>query len=271
MPKIEPQYALLPTPLLLPPAVRHRRSIDRTLLRPFEFAIAAALLRLARNTVAQYRHDSRLKIGAAAIAQEVERGNRHRRNLQQTGSAGYAITDGRAIPVPELIPITISRRGLLLAGGLVARPSYFHQLFSTIDRLTKPVYGMPVPLLHDGWRPWRDRLELYVSGYWLRPPFQRVPLPLPLREHTLALFLFLHAINTSPLNQRGIQFVNLCGILGIAPENRHRSLSRAIDDVNRHLGKHPYSMVKEYHANVDGSYVRFSRRIRQDNPELEAE
>lgn len=262
-------YVLLPQFLLMPPVVRRRSSTDKQLLRPIEIAIAAALLRLAHQEIAHSRHVDNFENGARFIAEEIARGRRAREVLRVAGSAGYSINKGKAQSIDRRVLVRTSRRNLLVTGKLFPRGCYFQELLPILDRLSRRVRGTPSPLL-DNWRPVRDGLELEIDARWLRPPFQKVPLPIPLREQTLALFLFLHAVNTSPLNQRGMPFDRLCPLLGISSDHRSRDLTQALAGVNAHIRRLPNYDIDRYLAQPEGSYVKFSRRLR-DIPEFSDE
>ena len=299
-------FATVPQELLLPPAVRHREQ-DSDKLSPFEFSIMAAVIGLARNVLNEQRHREALKAGAEAIEQEKELEKRYREEwrevnqarqsgrsattprrlhafdiaalrirptrfdkaLSRAGTYGYATSRKKQKIIPDVIPATTSRRALLLTGGLAAKDRHFHRLSTALDRLTKPVKGIRAPLLRE-WHARSGRLHLDVTGAWLNPPFHKVPLPLPLRPQTLALFLFLQAVNTSPINERGMRFDVLCRTLGINSEHRQRDLNRAIAAVNLHLAKIPTQVIEqlnfpiEFYPIVEGRYVRFSRRLHRE-------
>ena len=163
------------------------------------------------------------------------------RLLKAAGSHGYKQLKKklRKQPPPDIICVEISKRALLRRSGLQDDGGNYHRLKSTLNRLKRRV-GPKGPVLKDWALLPNGPLRLRVSGRWLRPPFGRIAWPPPLRSATAcALFMFLNAIDTGVLNQKGIRLKSLYGVLGIEARwsnaDALRTLNRALATVNKHL------------------------------------
>jgi hypothetical protein len=198
--------------------------------------------------------------------------------MKLAGAHGYQKSrkKKRGDPAPEVVTVETSGRAVLAAVQLAATGRHSRQLTAALDRLTRPlVTKIKRPLLYS-WQAKDGRLHLEVAGHWLDPVFRRVPLPLPLQSsHTLALYLFLHGVNTSGVNTKGIRIFDLCKLIGISPDHRPRDFRRAIDAVNVHIANLPEDAARElfddidmwvpeeYRWEIEGAFIRFIRRPRQ--------
>jgi hypothetical protein len=165
---------------------------------------------------------------------------RVRKNLKNAGRFGYsqATSTLSKQPLPEVIPVLISRSNLLRVANMSADGKNLTRLNRILRRLRKPVAQMP-PLLASVEEQPSGLLLLLVCGAWLAPPFVQVPLPLPTRSRpATSLYLFLQCIQTRPMDRSDSSFKALCRRVGISastPWVGRQAFQRALDIVNDHL------------------------------------
>jgi hypothetical protein len=162
----------------------------------------------------------------------------------------------------------VARRPLLMSVGLPVNGRSRARLKFALDRLRQPIAGRS-PLLID-YTLRSGRVQLAVAGEWLKVKkgkYKRVLLPLPLKSPTaLALFLFLHAINTSPINDTDIRLDRLYARLGIATSKKKGhadfsyTLNRALKAVNDHVNRLDDKVLQAANLEVPAGYEIKARR-----------
>jgi hypothetical protein len=146
----------------------------------------------------------------------------------------------RKTPPPDLLTVKISGFQLLRRAGVPTNGVNYQRLEDTLQKLTRRI-GEHGPLLESWALLPSGRYRLVIYGHWLSPPFAQVSWPPPsLRAPTaLALYLFLHAINTHPSNKQSMWFDDLLALLGISTTagmtDANRTFNRNLDVVNAHL------------------------------------
>jgi hypothetical protein len=180
---------------------------------------------------------------------ELKRGQR----IKRAGQFAYQNERKRLRRNPSaVIPVDCSPHALLRAGGLAGKGRNPIRLPAALDRLCEKVGRKVPPLL--AWRSEAGRLHIEINGQWLRPPYGRVPLPLPRSAVAINLYLFLIAVKPT-FTSRGtkISLRRLCDRLGLPEGNRAQSL-RTI--------KNALAEVNETVANLDhGALLKFRKRI----------
>jgi hypothetical protein len=207
-------FVCIPTRLLLEPPLAHRGSSDPRTVTPFAFALLTGIL-----------------VAARAKWREAHGYRQHREEPRPRGA-------------PATIKLTLSRYALLRGSLLPDNGRNRRALDGALDRLCNLVgWGdEPHSALLTGWFETRSgKLCLSVCGEWLDPPWNRVPLPLPLRSvNAAALFLFLHAVKVdgNAEENRAIALDKLCNRLGIPfwrPALDKRRVDAALAIINHHL------------------------------------
>jgi hypothetical protein len=201
-----------------------------------------------------------------------------RRSFKSAGKHGYqqAKAKARKQPPPDVITVKLSRSYLLTVSGHADDGDSLRQLDAALKRLCNPILiaGAPkAPLLRQYQRTSSGLLRLRVAGEWLMPPYLKVPMPLPSRSPSgLALYLFLHTINTSATNIKDISLDSLCRRLGIDKRGRRlcrQAWTRALAVVNQHLRKHEGDVREYKFKEIDDGKGRFVAIKRQYLPEDE--
>lgn len=195
--------------------------------------------------------------------------------MKRAGKKGYerARKKLRSKPAPAQELIT-TRYALLRAAGLSDNAANRRELENALYRFAQPVIiaGMfHARLFNDiealpGSRR-GDKLRLSINGDWLPPNrYQRIHLPLPTSSpYALALYLFLHAIDTRPhvesnphIEENRIRAISLQSIaekLGIGEREgweQQRAVRRALAAINKHLESHGSSLHYEIRVNSSG-------------------
>jgi hypothetical protein len=138
------------------------------------------------------------------------------------------------------------------------------RLTTALARLLEPVEVageiIPPPLESLGATP-AGRLHLTVrSEFWVEATYGlgKVALPLPPRSrNAVALWLFLHAIDTYARNLKTIGFRALCERLGVgiqSPSTSQRAVDRALDVVNAHLATLDLRALRENDVHLAAGY-----------------
>jgi hypothetical protein len=186
---------------------------------------------------------------------------RNREALRKAGSHGYKSTKkqlNKRGPVKPIV-IEMSIFKLLKTSGLSNNGNNRIKLDYALNRLLEPIGEMPAPLISWQRLP-SGMLELEVSEEWLRPPFVRVPLPLPHKSAiALDLYKFLVSFRTGPTNSTCISIEWLCRKIGIPGQLRsswvERRLKRALDVVNKHLDGLPLDALYQHGIKVPEYYT----------------
>jgi hypothetical protein len=196
---------------------------------------------------------------------------KRRKLIKLAGREGFT-TDyqrQRHAPAPAMLAVTVSRYGLLRDAALADSGPNRAKLDAALERLCQPI-GDAAGVL-SGWHADPHGLLLQVRGQWLDPPYQRLPLPLPKSANVLALYLFLHGINTDTMHRHArTDCARLFDLLGMA-SRRSRVLDQTLRLVNQHLEGLPLEQRKAlaachpsiippagFEIEASGSAVRFT-------------
>ena len=111
---------------------------------------------------------------------------------------------------------------------------------AALNRLSRPVGGGEKSLVVDWEELPNKKLLIQVSGQWLQPPYVPVATPLPRTPTAMALYLFLHSIETNNTYSRtDSSMIGLCERLGIPTRFGNavasQLLDRALKSVNEHI------------------------------------
>jgi hypothetical protein len=285
--QVEGRFVPIPRQVLWHPPVRDYRTLKEDHVTPFEFAVIAGCIDLASGVYRKERHQRSLVAGKRAIDREIatgtdyfERLKRHReqgglfktpekgRSIKSAGQIGYRRETRRARP-PDVIHVQTSRSAILRRAGLPDNGTNLGKVRVTLDRLLRPVGGMPAPLI--AWTTSDDdQLHLQFRGQWLAPPYGRVPIPLPMRSST-AMALFLWALTVeleegkrTPRVHQKIRFEKLCRRLGIPTKYGVHVATRALDNALKVLNVYLDKLPK---AELNGQGVTIPNRyeIKGDN------
>jgi hypothetical protein len=156
---------------------------------------------------------------------------------------------------PDDVVLTVSRYALLRSAGLANNGNNLRKLDQALDRLCRAVGGGEPPLV--SWQVDAGKLELHVSGEWLRPPYVALPMPLPRNATTLALTLFVQGIRTERSYKKAISLAALCDRLGVpswGPTAANRSINAALDSLNELLAKLDRAALSKYKVYPLASY-----------------
>jgi hypothetical protein len=252
-----PSFVFIPRELLTHPPIRHRGETEEAGLSVFEFAVAAAIILLARQARRNAGHRAALQTGRKAMRRL--RSQRHPirdtsafsadEQFQMEGSAAFERGLARFYKehAEEDIPIKSTRAELLRLAGLSRKAENNHRVSDALNRLTRSVGKFPRVLAHGRFG---KTLILTVTAEWV--PFRRfgrVDLPLLTSGPTaLALQLFLSGIDKS--GRTSIKAEVLYRRLGIRtpwPAHAIRALESAHGRVNDHrrgLGLETFEIVE---------------------------
>jgi hypothetical protein len=303
--KTRPLYVCLNHALLLHVPIRHRNDGDRKLVSPFEFALAAGLNAVARCEVFEQYHRSALESGSRAIKHEAKTGARtieryawnvhvgvvkrtdKRQAFQEAGSSGYQrVMRGLKDRLPFTVAFETTRTHLLSVAGLPTSGQSLNKLEAALNRLRRPVGGMPPLIEH-----WEElpsgRLWLEVSTAWMQKPYGRVPVPLPSARapRAQALYCLLFTLRTTAANQDTISLVSLCQRIGVSLEwgatQASQVITRALAAVNRHLATLDADALEAAGLRVPASFeivsedgrIRFQKvnRPRRDDEDVDVD
>jgi hypothetical protein len=243
-----PTFVCLWRQVLTHPPIRHRGAPVDAGLSITELIIAATFAALARGTRSNARHEAAFRTGETYLKQErpqASKGMQYRvggvsYQFKLAGSNGYArgreAFDRSVDSEPFLVECSV--RKLFRVAALARNGRSTGRLDAVLDRLTKPIAGLPPVLMR--WKRTDNHLRLWVNAQWVPSShFGRVPWPLPTKGATiLALYLFLFGAD-----QRGNKSIRtevLYRRLGIPlsrPAHAARALDAALDSVNQHLAK----------------------------------
>ena len=258
-------FACLPQPVLKHPPIVHRGQPADGLLEVFEVAIAAAVLKLAWQAMADARHLAGLKQGKTTIRKE--RADIGRSSAQDTreynarkipngftgkktpwgfymaGSAGYKEGREGFVP-PAVLRIEATPTGLLRAARMSENSRNINRVAAALDRLCEPVQvgadELPA-LIRTRERLDNTRVRLTLEPAWMPSVIGRVPLPLPTRGNcrvVLALYLFLAGADQRTSVKTTMLLEALCDLVGIREtrySHRRRTLDKALNIINEHL------------------------------------
>lgn len=170
-----------------------------------------------------------------------------RQTFKAAGKHGYtnrkaALRKQRA---PAHIEFELRRSAILLLAGLSNDAKNLERLDLALKRLMRPVVvnrQNKLPVIAFFRQLPSGKIRLRVNGEWLEPPFGKVPMPLPTRSLVaVALYLFIHTVNTGPASKDSTSFWSLCKRLGMDMRRAHwlcqRDVARALVVINGHLGK----------------------------------
>jgi hypothetical protein len=251
-------YVQLPLGILQNPPVRDYRTAGERHVTPFEFGVLVGVTRLAAQTYFGELHDRSFAWGGKLIERErvdglnhYERWKRHQEqgrapprkgtSIKRTGQNAYQ-SKKRKVQPPEVLTVRCSRSAILKPTGLWFDGRNLAKVDKALDRLRQPVGNMPAPLL--SWGNEDGQLLLEVSGEWLKAPYGRVPLPLPLRSSVATsqlLWIFSIAGSQGPRSRHKKLFQELCEIIGVptsyGKQISGRAFDRAIKVLTEHLGE----------------------------------
>jgi hypothetical protein len=249
-----PSFVFIPRDFLTNPLIRHRDQAEGVGLSVFEFAIAAAIILLARQARRKAGHRAGLQAGGKAI-------RRRRGQLRDTsafsadeqfqmeGSTGFERGLARFYQehADEDIVIKTSRAELLRLVGLSRKSENNRKVPDALNRLARSIGKFPPLLSH--YRSGKT-LILDVAPEWIPiKRFGRVDLPLLASGPTaLGLQLFLSAIDES--GKTSIKAEELYRRLGIRsswPAHAIRALEcahRRVNNYRRDLGLETFEIVE---------------------------
>jgi hypothetical protein len=245
-----PVFVCIPRQVLTRPPIRHRGSPADTSLSVFEFVIGVACIALARPQAAKARHDYALRAGLRAMNERRQKPIINddrwtpREQFEAAGSDGYAKarSEFNRAPIDSDFKIQCSRSMLLHSAGLSCNQRNLRKLSEAMRQLARPVGNFPPLLLS-----WRlptttcNAMRICVNRWWVpRRQFTRVPWPAPKGPIALAAYLWMFGADTRAKSQTSIRLLNLYRILGIplsCSAHSERSLNRALDLINSHLGR----------------------------------
>jgi hypothetical protein len=289
-PNKPPLYVLLPSKVVQRPPHRHDQNAAG--VEPFALAVGCAAVALAKQTTAEPNFQHAFAAGGAGIKRQkvyndtwdrdwkatkrVWRRNKAVEHLPQRhhvykgpetrlrdtipetyGKAGkhafqLGLRQARKYRKAKDTEVTLSRYALLRSARLSDGINNRNKLETALNRLTKPV-GQHPPMLVGWEEDASGALHIVVAAWWLKKPFRKVPLPLPMRATALALYLLLHWFDTSPMaslrispnrlpeRKPAISIASLRAKLGF-PQHCYnswakRKLDQALDHVNQHLAR----------------------------------
>jgi hypothetical protein len=252
-----PAFVFIPRDFVTHPLVRHRDQAETVGLSVFEFAIATAILLLARRARRASGHQHALRSGESAML--ARRSSRHPvrdtyelsadEQFQAYGSTGYQQGLAKFFEdnADEDISIKSSRSELLRLAGLSRKAENSRGVPDALNRLARSVgkFGPVLSQCRLG-----KTLRLTVSAEWVPiKRFVRVDLPLLTSGPTvLALQLFLSGIDKS--GRTSINAAELYRRLGIRtpwPAHAIRALELArgrVNDHRRRLGLETFEIVE---------------------------
>jgi hypothetical protein len=274
------RFVPIPRQILWHPPVRDYRTLKEGHVTPFEFAVIVGCIDLASEVYRKDRHQRSLVAGKKAIDREIATGTNYierlerlreqggllktppkGRSIKSAGQIAY-YRETRRLRPPDVIHFRTSRSAILRRAGLPANGTNVGKVRVSLDRLLRPVGGMPAPLIawtasHD------DLLHLDFRGQWVAPPYGRVPLPLPMRSST-AMALFLWALTVleqgkqTPRIYQNIRFEKLCKRIGIPTRYGGHVATRALDSalkvLNFHLDKLPKAELNHQGVMIPNRY-----------------
>jgi hypothetical protein len=252
-----PSFVFIPRDFLTHPLIRHRDEAEGVGLSVFEFAIAAAIILLARQARRKTGHRAALQTGREAMRRR--RSQRHPirdtnefsadEQFQMEGSAGFERGLKRYYEEhnEEDISIKTSRAELLRLAGFSRKAENSRRVSEALSRLEGSIGNFGPVLSHC--RPGKTLL-LTVTAEWVPVKrFGRLDLPLLTCGPTaLALQLFLSAIDES--GKTSIRTEELYRRLGIRrswPAHAIRALEcahRRVNDYRRDLGLETFEIVE---------------------------
>lgn len=256
-------FACVSRNVLMHPPIRHRNAPTKGALSVYEFAIAAAVISLARKALPHLRHEHAMAVGR----QELERlresppsPDDECSSFKDVGEAWY--DDGRAQfdkKPPSTVKVVVRASALLRTAGLSTGGKNLANVPAALDRLRSSARALPAVLKR--WARVRSgKLKLVVDTKALpRATFAPVPLPLPTKgSQSLALYLFAHGSDQrSGRKPKSIAAHTLYRWIGIYPEHAKSDLHRALGVVNEHMRKRLNSTVQFELVRLKRKRLRF--------------
>ena len=232
----------------------------------FDVAIAAAVLKLAWQAMADARHLAGLKQGKTTIRKEradIRRssaadtreynarkipngftGKKTPWGFYMAGSAAYKEGSESFVPPAAVLRIEASPTRLLRAARMSENSRNINRVAGALDRLCEPVrVGADelLALIRTRERLDNTRVRLTLEPAWRPAVIGRVPLPLPTGGNcrvVLSLYLSLAGADQRPSVKTTMLVKALCDLIGISEtrySHRRRTLNKALNIINEHL------------------------------------